>query len=133
MLATFVLKVQRFKGSAFRGSWVPGFWNLLNYNGCQKYVPIELADLSKVIASEAKQSLRASKRLLRRLAPRNDSLSEQFFDNRYSFIGFIGWLHLNQFNKYKQSNQLNRSNKCWDADTSEPMNPEPLNPYFVYR
>jgi hypothetical protein len=53
------------------------------YNDCQKYVPMDLAHYSKVIASEAKQSLRLSKRLLRRFAPRNDSLSEHIFDNRY--------------------------------------------------
>ena len=53
------------------------------YSNCQKYVPIDLANLSKVIASEAKQSLRFSKRLLRREAPRNDRLLEQIFDNRY--------------------------------------------------
>ncbi|MGD8393356.1 MAG: hypothetical protein PVH74_17615, partial [Desulfobacterales bacterium] len=54
---------------------------LENYSGCQKYVPIELVNLSKVIASEAKQSLRFCKRLLRRKAPRNDSLSEHIFDS----------------------------------------------------
>jgi hypothetical protein len=54
-----------------------------NYRNCQKYVPLDLANLSKVIASEAKQSLRFSKRLLRRKAPRNDRLSEQIFDSRY--------------------------------------------------
>ena len=43
-----------------------------NYSGCQKYVPIELVNLSKVIASEAKQSLRFCKRLLRR-PPQADS------------------------------------------------------------
>jgi hypothetical protein len=36
------------------------------YNNCQKYFPIGLANLSTVIASEAKQSLGFSKRLLRR-------------------------------------------------------------------
>jgi hypothetical protein len=55
-----------------------------NYRNCQKYVPLDSANLSKVIASEAKQSLRLSKRLLRRKAPRNDRLSEQIFDGRYS-------------------------------------------------
>jgi len=40
------------------------YW--INYSNCQKYVPIDLANLLKVIASEAKQSLRFSKRLLRR-------------------------------------------------------------------
>jgi hypothetical protein len=54
-----------------------------NYSGCQKYVPIELVNLSKVIASEAKQSPRFCKRLLRRKAPRNDSLSEHIFDSYY--------------------------------------------------
>jgi hypothetical protein len=65
---------------------IPGFLFLFLdfYNNCQKCVPIDLANLSKVIASEAKQSLRVSKRLLRRLAPRNDRLSERRFDNRYS-------------------------------------------------
>jgi uncharacterized protein (DUF2267 family) len=63
------------------------FKPLYIYNNCQKYVPIESANFSKVIASEAKQSLRASKRLLRRLTPRNDSLSEQIFDNRYNSEG----------------------------------------------
>ena len=38
----------------------------MNYSDCQKYVPIELVNLSKVIASEAKQSLRLTKGLLRR-------------------------------------------------------------------
>jgi hypothetical protein len=52
------------------------------YNNGQKYVPIDLANLSTVIASGAKQSLKVSKRLLRREAPRNDSLSEQIFKNR---------------------------------------------------
>jgi hypothetical protein len=63
-----------------------------NYSGCQKYVPIDFANYSKVIASGAKQSLRLSKRLLRRYAPtrlsssqaRNDSLSEHIFDSHYS-------------------------------------------------
>ena len=50
---------------------------------CQKYVPIDIAIPAKVIASEAKQSLRFSKRLLRRQAPRNHRLWEQFFDTRY--------------------------------------------------
>jgi hypothetical protein len=54
------------------------------YSGCQKYVPIELVNLSKVIASEAKQSPRFCKRLLRRKAPRNDSLSEHIFDSYYN-------------------------------------------------
>jgi hypothetical protein len=44
-------------------------------------------NLSKVIASEAKQSLSVSKRLLRRQAPRNDSLSVHIFANRYRFKG----------------------------------------------
>jgi hypothetical protein len=35
----------------------------------KKYVPIDLANFSKVIASEAKQSPRVSRRLLRRQAP----------------------------------------------------------------
>jgi hypothetical protein len=47
------------------------------YNNYQKHVPIDLTCLSSVIASEAKQSLRLSKGLLRRQAPRNDRLSEQ--------------------------------------------------------
>jgi hypothetical protein len=51
------------------------------YNDCQKYAPVDLANLSKVIASEAKQSLRFSKRLLRRYTPRNDSVAEHIFDN----------------------------------------------------
>jgi hypothetical protein len=50
---------------------------------CQKYVPIDLANPAKVIASEAKQSLRFSKRLLRRQAPRNHRLWEQILDTRY--------------------------------------------------
>ena len=56
----------------------------LIYSGFQKYVPIEFVNLSKVIASEAKQSLRFCKRLLRRKAPRNDSLSEYIFDSYYN-------------------------------------------------
>jgi hypothetical protein len=36
------------------------------YSNGKKYIPLDLANLSKVIASEAKQSLRFSKRLLRR-------------------------------------------------------------------
>ena len=70
------------------------------YSGCQKYVPIELVNLSKVIASEAKQSDAKHRpeqsrriprytrddpltqiRLLRRKVPRNDSLSEHIFDS----------------------------------------------------
>jgi hypothetical protein len=64
-------------------------WNALvrqvsaSYNNCQKYVPIDLQNLSRVIASGAKQSRRLSKRLLRRHAPRNDRFSEQIFNNRY--------------------------------------------------
>jgi hypothetical protein len=46
---------------------------------CQIYVPIDLTNYSKVIASEAKQALRVSKRLLRHYAPRNDRLAEHFF------------------------------------------------------
>jgi hypothetical protein len=38
-----------------------------------------------VIASEANQSIRLSKGLLRRKAPRNDGLSEQIFENRHNF------------------------------------------------
>jgi hypothetical protein len=48
----------------------------------QKYVPIDLVSLLRVIASEAKQSLKFFKRLLRRQAPRNDKFLEQNFDNR---------------------------------------------------
>jgi hypothetical protein len=48
-----------------------------------------LACLSSVIAREAKQSLRLSKELLRRKAPRNDRLSEQIFDNRYNIQQFV--------------------------------------------
>jgi hypothetical protein len=63
------------------------------YSNCQNYVPIDLANLSKVIASEAKQSIKVSKRLLRRKAPtrlsssqaRNGGLSIRIFDNRYNF------------------------------------------------
>jgi hypothetical protein len=51
------------------------------YSGCYKYVPVDLANYSKVIASEAKQSLKLPKRLLRRYAHRNDSLSEHIFDS----------------------------------------------------
>ena len=58
---------------------------LLNYSGCQKYIPIDIANPSKVIASEAKQSPRFCKRLLRRKAPRNDSLSEHIFDSYYKY------------------------------------------------
>jgi hypothetical protein len=77
------------------------------YTNCQKYVPIDLTNPSKVlasksnqhvIASRAKQHVIASKakqsnakhhdplrriRLLRRKAPRNDRLSEYISDNRY--------------------------------------------------
>jgi len=56
------------------------------YISCQKYVPIDLANLSKVIANEAMQSLRISKRLLPRMAPRNDGLSEYIFDNHYKCL-----------------------------------------------
>ena len=84
---------------------IPGFLFLFLdfYNNCQKCVPIDLANLSKVIASEAKQSAAKQRpeqgrgiprltrddpllriRLLRRLAPRNDRLSELRFGNRYS-------------------------------------------------
>jgi hypothetical protein len=59
---------------------------LLNYSGCQKYNPIDIANPSTVIASEAKQSLRVCKRLLRRKAPRNDGLSEYIFDNSYKCL-----------------------------------------------
>ena len=51
---------------------------------CQKYIPTGLANLSKVIASEAKQSPGFAKRLLRRCAPRNDRLSEYIFDIDYT-------------------------------------------------
>ena len=60
-----------------------------NYSGFQKYVPIEFVNLSKVIASEAKQSLRFCKRLLRRKAPRNDSLSEYIFDSYYKNLNKV--------------------------------------------
>jgi hypothetical protein len=72
------------------------------YNNCQQYVPIDLANLLKVIASEVKQSDAKHRpepsrgiprltrddplrriRLLRRWVPRNDSLSEYIFYNRY--------------------------------------------------
>jgi len=42
------------------------------YSNCQKYVPIDLANYSKVIASGAKQCLRLSKILVRR-PPEADS------------------------------------------------------------
>jgi hypothetical protein len=51
------------------------------YSNWQKYVPIDLANLSKVIANEAKQFIRFCKRLLRRQAPRKDRLLEQIFGN----------------------------------------------------
>jgi hypothetical protein len=73
------------------------------YDNCQKYGPIDLMKLSSVIASEAKQSDAKHRtkpgrgiprltrddplsriRLLRRIAPRNDKLSEQSFDNRFN-------------------------------------------------
>ena len=54
------------------------------YSNCQKYVLIVLVNLPKVIASEEKQSPRFYKGLLRRQAPRNDRLSQRFFDNRYN-------------------------------------------------
>ena len=80
------------------------------YTNCQRYGPIDLAKPSKVIASKAKQHVIASKakqhviaskakqsnakhhdplgrfRLLRRRAPRNDSISEQIFDSRYDIF-----------------------------------------------
>ena len=78
------------------------YFSFPNYRNFQKYVPIDSANLSNVIASAAKQSdpllriiLSLSKGpstwlgtmlcigLLRRRAPRNDSLAEQIFDNRY--------------------------------------------------
>ena len=63
-----------------------------DYTNCHKYVPIDLATLSKVIASEAKQSLRVCKRLLRRKAPRNDGFSEYIFENRYNSKEVLQWL-----------------------------------------
>jgi hypothetical protein len=45
----------------------------------KKYVLIDLANFSKVVASEAKPSLWVFKRLLRRQTPRNDSLPEKLF------------------------------------------------------
>jgi hypothetical protein len=59
----------------------------------QKYVPIDLENFSKAIASEATQSLRVSKRLLRRQAPRNDSLPEHIFDNRYRYFFYSNGLN----------------------------------------
>ena len=62
----------------------PGFPNIqiLRYSGCQKNIPIDFANPQKIIAGNAKQSLRVLNRLLRRKAPRNDGLSEYISDNR---------------------------------------------------
>ena len=67
-----------------------------NFSSSQKYVPIDLANLSTVIASKAKQSHRFWKRLLRRSAPRNDRLSERSFGNRFNYdeaeVKFLKWV-----------------------------------------
>jgi hypothetical protein len=86
-----------------------------NFSSSQKYVPIDLANLSTVIASKAKQSDAKHRpehgrgiprltrdvplrriRLLRRSASRNDRLSERSFGNRYNYdrakVKFLKWV-----------------------------------------
>jgi hypothetical protein len=80
MAGTLNLKcwiIEKFEYNGVNFNFIEGYPN------CQKYVPIDLANPSKVIASEAQHSLRVCKRLYRRKAPRNDGLSEYISDNRY--------------------------------------------------
>ena len=45
-------------GSPHHGCQISFDCFVANYNNCQKYIPIDLANLSRVIASGANQSLR---------------------------------------------------------------------------